>query len=244
MGNVHSSFDLSFVSAFGAENERLLFGVREAVRVTALSAIGADKAWICNRAYISAFSAYLDALRGRGRETEDATSSEIMCRVIERELASERKEQSAEDAFMSEHFHAFCASSSALERITVDVECVERCYEGMAAHLLSTTNPQIPAFAQFSKLHAQCRAMTALRAEGREALIVTSEGMAELLSLVRGVGDCVSSLEKVSLVRVALQCTDAEMTAFVKAFGAAEWSVAVSNVDGDDEVAVLVISRQ
>merc|ERR1719474_68869 len=103
-------FDLSVLSAYGHENEQLLFAANSVscrVEVASIRIINDNDRWVQYRAYLRAINLYDDLLRHKGSPKRQR-GDDLIALQIEGHL-----EDIPPPSFITTHFEAFCGNQGA-----------------------------------------------------------------------------------------------------------------------------------
>lgn len=214
-------FDCSVLSAYGHENEQLLFAAPDRVQVTSIRNMNQQKRWMKFRGYLSAITLYDDLLRNKGspkRQRGDGViAQQIESMLQNMENAKDSDETST--TFMASHFLSFCANQ---KEIVLDIGYMTKYYPAISRLFVDESGEWL-RYDHILRVHAYCEQIST---SSFQAIAVTKEYLEAVLSMVQDLKD--SNLQRIFVLNPTVQCEDEELTAFGDQFKEKGWKLGLN----------------
>jgi len=242
-------FNCTFFSAYGNENERLLFGAREPIQIASIRAVQHEDNWKNYAKYVEAIEVYDNAVNGRSMYREHAVEQavyEALIKLLEHELELQSKRDSNMNRnwnyqlplFLSTYFRGFCDDKT---RIVIDVQYMEDFYVAFTSYLVSSINKSLLSINEIVKLHANCTEIVSTKDANRGAIFISIEYLSELLAILRLPEARKCNLKVIQIINANIICEDDELLAFSTKFKQLQWQI--SYTKNAENVPVLSLHR-
>ena len=244
-------FECNFLSAFGSENEKILFGSIQPIKISSIRVLlNEENKWYNYGEYIDAISIYDDALNGRpikrnekeNDENDDLNINgtnnnrnmmidnhktfECITKLIEYELEISSNKKCP--LFLKRYFHSYCNSKN---KIIIDLKYINNeFYNGFSYYLISssTNNKSLLRFNEIVKLYPNCKEIeTRNNGDNNDEIIICNEYLSQLLIQIDQINN--SMLNIINIINPNLQCTDNQYISFKDKFKQKNWTINYKN---------------
>jgi len=219
-------FDCSVLSAYGHENERLLFAPADRPRrvsVASIRTIDDSAQWVKYRGFLAAINLYDDLLTHKGSPKRQR-GDEYIAKQIEAVLQSDANDtasrQSADPpSFVATHFHSFCTKHSA---IVLDIGFMAKYYPAVSRLFVAESGEWL-RYDRIARVHRECSEITT---SSFQAIEVSNEYLEAVLAMLPRLET--SKLQLICVLNPSVQCEDDELISFGDRITAKGWKLGLN----------------